>query len=339
MSKKPDKISRRSVLGSIGAIGAGSAIGGLGTQALFNDEESVSSTFTAGELNLKLDWRAVMNGEEISHQETPVNVSDQGQVVADFNDLKQCDELCLVFSIHAESNPAWVWFGTDITDDSEGENGINDPESDAGDTTMNDGELDDFLQARAFYDDNSDCEFNDGAERPLNRAWRYLGPEGLLTDIGANGGVLLDGVRNEDITSREQAQKAPYDPDDGIGIHATPFFQDEQQADAEISRWWGGTVPDSLQQAQVGTQYLAIQIRMPCEQEYPNNPVNQAQGDKLKMSFNFYAEQARHNGFPKSPWNGSLPDVSVDAVPGVEPDDGGDFGQVGNGRYHVVSNS
>ncbi|WP_144900853.1 vWA domain-containing protein [Halobellus captivus] len=51
-------LTRRKVLGSIGAIGAASAGAGLGTSALFSDTESFeNNTITAGTLDLKVDWQ------------------------------------------------------------------------------------------------------------------------------------------------------------------------------------------------------------------------------------------------------------------------------------------
>ena len=50
-------LSRRKVLGALGAVGIASAGAGLGTTAYFNDTESFeNNTLTAGELDLKVDW-------------------------------------------------------------------------------------------------------------------------------------------------------------------------------------------------------------------------------------------------------------------------------------------
>ncbi|WP_338741348.1 vWA domain-containing protein [Haloplanus salilacus] len=50
-------LSRRKVLGAIGAIGAASAGAGLGTSALFSDQETFEDNrLVAGELDLKMDW-------------------------------------------------------------------------------------------------------------------------------------------------------------------------------------------------------------------------------------------------------------------------------------------
>ena len=51
------ELSRRKILGSIGAVGAAGAGAGLGTSALFSDTESfVNNSITAGQFDLKIDW-------------------------------------------------------------------------------------------------------------------------------------------------------------------------------------------------------------------------------------------------------------------------------------------
>ncbi|MGQ4555642.1 VWA domain-containing protein [Halobellus sp. GM3] len=63
MTEPEFDLTRRKVLGSIGAIGAASAGAGLGTSALFSDTESFEdNTLTAGELDLKLDYKATYAG-------------------------------------------------------------------------------------------------------------------------------------------------------------------------------------------------------------------------------------------------------------------------------------
>ncbi|SDY10239.1 vWA domain-containing protein [Halobellus clavatus] len=57
MTEHEFDLSRRSVLGALGAIGAASAGAGLGTSALFSDEETFEDNrLVAGELDLKMDW-------------------------------------------------------------------------------------------------------------------------------------------------------------------------------------------------------------------------------------------------------------------------------------------
>ncbi|WP_276258508.1 vWA domain-containing protein [Haloglomus litoreum] len=57
MSDRQMDITRRKVLGALGAVGAAGAGAGFGTSALFNDTESFEeNVITAGELDLKVDW-------------------------------------------------------------------------------------------------------------------------------------------------------------------------------------------------------------------------------------------------------------------------------------------
>ncbi|MFC5367033.1 SipW-dependent-type signal peptide-containing protein [Salinirubrum litoreum] len=55
------RISRRSVLAGLGAIGIASAGAGLGTTAFFSDEEAVAASLQAGRLDLLVDYRATYN--------------------------------------------------------------------------------------------------------------------------------------------------------------------------------------------------------------------------------------------------------------------------------------
>jgi len=56
-------LSRRKLLAGLGAVGVASAGAGLGTTAYFNDTEAFEgNTLTAGELDLKLDYRATYAG-------------------------------------------------------------------------------------------------------------------------------------------------------------------------------------------------------------------------------------------------------------------------------------
>jgi predicted ribosomally synthesized peptide with SipW-like signal peptide len=57
MSDDGIELTRRKILGSLGAVGATGAVAGFGTSALFSDEESFEdNTITAGQLDLKVDW-------------------------------------------------------------------------------------------------------------------------------------------------------------------------------------------------------------------------------------------------------------------------------------------
>jgi predicted ribosomally synthesized peptide with SipW-like signal peptide len=56
-------LSRRKMLAGLGAVGVASAGAGLGTTAYFNDTETFeNNTLTAGELDLKLDYKSTYLG-------------------------------------------------------------------------------------------------------------------------------------------------------------------------------------------------------------------------------------------------------------------------------------
>lgn len=112
-------MNRRKLLGSLGLIGGSAALGGIATQAAFNDQESAATTVTAGELDIKLDWKAFHNGDQIALQ-GPTDAD--GVVAASFNDVKPGDEGCFSLSIHNDTNPAYVWLAMDITDETDGDN-------------------------------------------------------------------------------------------------------------------------------------------------------------------------------------------------------------------------
>jgi len=57
MTDKQIELTRRKILGSLGAVGLAGAGAGFGTSALYSDTESFNgNTITAGELDLKVDW-------------------------------------------------------------------------------------------------------------------------------------------------------------------------------------------------------------------------------------------------------------------------------------------
>ena len=107
-------LSRRRVLGGIGAIGVASAGAGLGTTAYFSDEERFeNNTLTAGTLALLVEqqivdvdqdgigpdeqaWRDVGDGEAV--------VTDQ--IVVD--DLKPGDTYEICWHVEIEGNPAFA---------------------------------------------------------------------------------------------------------------------------------------------------------------------------------------------------------------------------------------
>ncbi|WP_436923958.1 VWA domain-containing protein [Halosimplex amylolyticum] len=73
MTETPIELSRRKLLGGLGAVGLASAGAGLGTTGLFADGETFeNNTFAAGVLDLKVDWEehySFQDGEADAHLE------------------------------------------------------------------------------------------------------------------------------------------------------------------------------------------------------------------------------------------------------------------------------
>lgn len=63
MDDKNIRLSRRRVLGGLGAIGVASVGAGLDTTAFFSDKESFgNNTITAGQLDLSVTWQQLYYG-------------------------------------------------------------------------------------------------------------------------------------------------------------------------------------------------------------------------------------------------------------------------------------
>lgn len=164
------------ILASLAMIVFVGAIVASSTGAFFSDTEtSTGNTFTAGAIDLKIDnssygfdWNrpdAVNpNGVWGQNGANSWQLSDlTGQLFFSFEDLKPGDYGEDTISIHVQ-NDAWACMAMDLTGTPD--NGINDPEADAGDITDgNGGELQNYLNFAFWNDDGDNVYEND--EGPL----------------------------------------------------------------------------------------------------------------------------------------------------------------------------
>lgn len=135
------------------AIVAIAAIGG--TIAYFSDKEiSLGNQFTAGSIDLKVgDSAIVINGPVGTT--TGWNPTDlTNQKFFDISDLKPGDNGHDTLKIKVGSNPAWVC--GEISNVNSLENDLINPESKAGDTTTDKGEIDQQLYIKFFADAGCD---------------------------------------------------------------------------------------------------------------------------------------------------------------------------------------
>ncbi|WP_440007728.1 TasA family protein [Halomicrococcus sp. SG-WS-1] len=210
-------LSRRKLLGAFGAMGTGAALGGAGTMAYFNDKEkSTGNTFTAGELDLEIDWVEHYNGEKIEDQDLTSNPGP----IFDLGDVKPGDYGEATISLHVFDNPAFVHMAGELT--SNAENGVNEPESkaeeeddpkgpDSGDDWS--GELADEILVDVWYDgteedpDGGNNVFDEGelpiASGTLRDVMAQLEDGRLLRDQTSDGDGGGGGNGGECLTSDE----------------------------------------------------------------------------------------------------------------------------------------
>jgi predicted ribosomally synthesized peptide with SipW-like signal peptide len=173
------------ILASILVIGLVAAGIGSTTTALFNDTEtSNDNEFTAGELDLQVDWNESYNGEHIETQE----MTDNPGAIFDFEDIKPGDHGEATVSLHLEDNPGWIWMTFNQT--SNLENGCTEPESEV-DNSCNDpgqgeGELGEHLEFTIWADDG-DNTLQDDEEVIFEGTAHELSEQSELSD-----GLLLD---------------------------------------------------------------------------------------------------------------------------------------------------
>ncbi|QAU13656.1 VWA domain-containing protein [Halorubrum sp. BOL3-1] len=134
----PDKkleLSRRKILGTIGTVGTAGAAAGLGTSALFSDEESFdNNSVTAGTLDMTVDAR-VPDGAINDEWAGAVDFSEYNPETADgepgagvtLGDMKPGDWVLLCYEIEVQDNPACLGLKTENT--ANDENSVTEPEA------------------------------------------------------------------------------------------------------------------------------------------------------------------------------------------------------------------
>ena len=141
------------ILMSILMIGVVAMAAGAGTLAFFSDtEESTGNTFTAGTLDLKVDWNESYNGTVIETQ----GETDNPGAIFDLSDVKPGDYGEATISLHVYGNDAYGIMT--IIPTSNDDVSSTEPELDAGDDEDNptdewDGELAQNMSVVIWLDD------------------------------------------------------------------------------------------------------------------------------------------------------------------------------------------
>jgi predicted ribosomally synthesized peptide with SipW-like signal peptide len=159
----------KKIILSLSVIGAVAAIAVGGTIAYFSDTEtSTGNTFTAGNLDLKIDSQCTYNGAASTQCGTwqsrdLVPTSDK---FFNFADVKPGDIGENTISLTLQNNPGWAcMYIKNLTNN---DNGCNNPETKAGDTTCgaNQGELQTALLYTIWLDPDCSNTIN-GSEAPI----------------------------------------------------------------------------------------------------------------------------------------------------------------------------
>jgi predicted ribosomally synthesized peptide with SipW-like signal peptide len=287
-------------LGTIAVLG-GLVVGGSG--AFFNDTEtSTGNTFTAGDIDLKIDnssYAIDFNIPTFQGEPTgalvanPANSWSLADLVAGthkfftFSDLKPGDYGEDTISVHVGSNNAWMCAAARITSDLD--NSITEPEdeSDLDDDNADatpDGDLDSALNFAFWVDDGDnvleDNEYDGGAGIFLQGSLANMGAAGAIALADSAGSVL---------------------PSAGPVPGNSTFY---------IGKGWcyGAMTPNPVVQDNATTSSpLILGTGFTCN---GSSIGNEGQTDSVEGDMQFYAVQSRNNpNFSCSTWTPTWPTV------------------------------
>jgi len=264
--KRIYRLSRRNVLAGIGGVGLASASAGLGTSALFSDEESFeNNTLTAGTLDLLVDYYSHWDQGMAGAGQVHGTQNGSGTVSGELTDVKPGDSGMLAFCPRIDGNPAYLWLCGELT--ANDENGLTEPESDVDETEGPDsGEL-----AQNVHVDVDYCTVDMGASDPPEE----FGPDDATTVSDVWEGTLaefLSAIRNG----------VPLDGDGNSDEGESGFLEPGSQECYES----GAEAPNAC---------LCI------DWEVPTEVGNEIQSDSLAFDLEFHAEQCRNNDGTHNP--------------------------------------
>jgi predicted ribosomally synthesized peptide with SipW-like signal peptide len=261
MSDQNIELTRRKILGSVGAVGAAGAGAGLGTSALFSDEESFSNNvITAGTLDMIVDAKLVEANTEYENAVGPIDYVEEadGEVATglQLSDFKPGDWVIVCYDISVQSNPGCVTITSENLTNYE--NGANEPERNDGSSTD------------TSFDNTASAIDNDPAiELPTGAGKGELG-QNLVAEIyeGYDSSVTSDDPRAY-LSKRDDTTPEGTTLDSADGTYSSGVTV-------------GGGV--ALNQASF---YLLLYL--------PTEVGNVVQSDSVKWDLTFDAIQARNN--------------------------------------------
>jgi len=191
------ELTRRKLLASAGALGVAGAGAGIGTNALYTDEESFAdNVMTAGTLNLSVSVRSVAANDEYEAAVGAIDYHEEadGEIATGFDlaDVKPGDWAIFCVDLEIQENPGCVTVTTsDLAND---DNGHTEPESDVDDTDGDgEGELAQNMLAEVYSDFDGSVDSDDPRD--------YLSGRDDTTPMGTSLAEFYDTYNDDEDSS------------------------------------------------------------------------------------------------------------------------------------------
>ncbi len=290
MTDERYQLTRRKALAGLATVGAAGAAAGLGTSALYSDEETLeSNVITAGTTNLKvtIGLVAATNPDlmDINFEVDEERTAD-GSVVTGIQvgDIKPGDCLLLRTTVDVVGNPMYVAAqALDVDDD---ENGENDPEPSGSGPDNNDDAIGDGSGNDAGDLDN---------EMLVEFGWEGTRDSGTLHDNNLDGSIRFedgfDGSSSATATNFLDALQTGKLYRGRNGASGSPPGGHSSDNSAPPTRIGDDTSQSNVDRGKV-THFIRLCV--------PDSVGNNIQGDSFSWDLEWRAEQARNNADPTS---------------------------------------
>jgi predicted ribosomally synthesized peptide with SipW-like signal peptide len=290
-------LSRRKLLGGLGAIGLASVGAGLGTSAYFSDTEAFeNNTLVAGTLDMNVAANVVAANDYWAENGaldlSTVADSEDAVIGLQVDDVKPGDWAIICFEINVGDNPGYVQVCTENFAETGGANP--EPEQDAEGDAGNSADLGEYLLATVWQ--------------------QYAGPTdgspgGMKTDLD-----VLDPVFNNATDDLNIGYQEPFNLDGAVDTDTDGDFDGDdrahytnaREANQVLAAANGGYVikDDNGVPMVVGSDSAGESEDVPDTYEFclllelPYAVGNEVQGDTLSFDLVFKTEQVRNNDSP-----------------------------------------
>jgi hypothetical protein len=199
-------LTRRKILSAVGAVGA--AIGGAGLITEPSLTYAATTTVEVESGTLEVDWRETYNGNVL--EDTRSSTYTQDGAVISLGNVLPGDVGTVSFRLrNPQSANSAVTPELSLNLLGTAENGIIDPEAEAGDTTggADEGELQEYLDATLWYDEGLmtfDILGGDNATREMGESLITSGADGTLADVAS----AVDDTRLNELSPGEEVTVA-----------------------------------------------------------------------------------------------------------------------------------